>query len=242
MSRAPVVVPMTSLARPVSLSDRIYADLLGRLQQGAIPPSERLVDVDLARTYGTSRMPVRDALMRLTNEGYLVGTTRGFAVPQLSAKEVRDIFEVRRQIEPYAAGCAARDLDQAAQRQLSHALKSARAAHTADDQRGMITANIAFRDAWLSGVSNKRLAETILRFADQVHTVRITTLVDPATRRIVIQGLEGQFEAFTKRNAALAVKRMLAFIDAAESAYFAARSNASASDDAQIPSASRRRR
>lgn len=242
MSRTPVVVPMSSLPRPVSLSDRIYADLLGRLQQGAIPPAERLVDVDLARTYGTSRMPVRDALMRLTNEGYLVGTTRGFAVPQLSAQDVRDIFEVRRQLEPYAAGCAARDLNVAAQRQLSQSLKSARAANTADDQRGMITANIAFRDAWLSAVSNKRLAETILRFADQVHTVRLTTLPDRATRRVVIQGLEGLFEAFSKHNEPLAIKRMLAFIDAAESAYFAARDSLDTTGEDAPPSVSRRRR
>lgn len=242
MSRTPVVVPMSSLERPVSLGDRIYADLLARLQQGAIPSTERLVDVDLARTYGTSRMPVRDALMRLTNEGYLVGTTRGFAVPRLSAQDVRDIFEVRRQIEPYAAGCAARDLDAAVQRQLSQSLKNARAAHAADDQRGMITANIAFRDAWLSAVSNRRLAETILRFADQVHTVRLTTLADRATRRVVIQGLEGLFEAFSKNNAPLAIKRMLAFIDAAESAYFAPSAEAKPIGAVPAPSVSRRRR
>lgn len=220
MPRQPVIVPITSLARPVSLGDRIYADLLTRLQQGSIPQAERLVDVDLARTYGVSRMPVRDALMRLATEGYLVGTTRGFAVPQLSEQDVRDIFEVRRQLEPHAAGCAARDIDQDAQRKIAQSLKNARAAHAADDQRGMILANIAFRAAWLSAVSNKRLAETILRFADQVHTVRISTLADRATRRVVLQGLEDLFEAFSKHSAPLAIKRMSAFIDAAEQAYF----------------------
>lgn len=224
MPRSPVVVPISSLARPVSLGDRIYADLLCRLQQGAIPPTERLVDVDLARTYGTSRMPVRDALMRLANEGYLVGTTRGFAVPRHSDQDIRDIFEVRRQIEPHAAGCAARDLDKSAERHLARALDDARIADARDDQRAMILANTAFRAAWLSAVANKRLAETIQRFADQVHAVRITTLAATDTRRVVIKGLEGLYDAFAKNKSDLAVKRMTAFIDAAEKAYFDGRS------------------
>lgn len=242
MSRSPVLVPVPSLARPVSLGDRIYADLLARLQQGAIPSSERLVDVELARTYGTSRMPVRDALMRLTNEGYLVGTTRGFAVPQLSEQDVRDIFEVRRQLEPHAAGCAARDLDQAARRLLTKALEDARRAHAADDPRSMILANIAFRAAWLSAVANRRLAETILRFSDHVHAVRVSTLATAATRRVVIAGLEGLHDAFSKGDPAAVVERMSAFIDAAEQAYF---DDGAASAVSAVPSApqpTRRRR
>lgn len=242
MSRPPVIVPISSLARPVSLSDRIYADLLSRLQQGAIPPTERLVDVELARTYGTSRMPVRDALMRLANEGYLVGTTRGFAVPQLSAQDVRDIFEVRRQLEPHAAGCAARDLDQTALRALSKALDEAHRSHTSDDQRGMILANIAFRAAWLSAVANRRLAETILRFSDQVHAVRLTTLATTATRDVVIAGLEGLHDAFAKGNPAVVVERMSAFIDAAETAYFDDGAHAAASAKHSPPQPTRRRR
>lgn len=241
MSRAPAVVPMPSLLRPISLGDRIYADLLSRLQHGTIASSERLVDVDLARTYGTSRMPVRDALLRLTNEGYLVGTTRGFAVPQHTDQDIRDIFEVRRQLEPYAAGCAARDLDQQAHRMLTQALKGARAAHAADDPHAMITSNIAFRSAWQSAVSNRRLAETISRFADQVHTVRVTTLADRATRRVVVQGLEGLYDAIVRHDQALTVERMSAFIDAAENAFFD-RSSAAATDVARAMPATRRRR
>lgn len=242
MPRSPVVVPIPSLARPVSLGDRIYADLLNRLQQGAIPRTERLVDVELARTYGTSRMPVRDALMRLTNEGYLVGTTRGFTVPQLSDQDVRDIFQVRRQLEPYAAGCAARDLATDAERQLAAALDDARAADSRNDQRGMILANIAFRSAWLSAVSNRRLAETILRFADQVNTVRITTLATAATRSVVIRGLEELYDAFARHNADLASTRMTAFIDGAERAYFDGRPESAASGEAPAQHPTRRRK
>jgi hypothetical protein len=58
---------------------------------------------------GTSRMPAREALLRLTNERYLVGTTRGFVTPRLSLEDIRDIFAVRLLLEPRAAANAAEE-------------------------------------------------------------------------------------------------------------------------------------
>ncbi|WP_353038913.1 GntR family transcriptional regulator [Mesorhizobium sp. M1300] len=52
-------------------------------------PGQKLVDVDIAARLGISRMPVRDALMQLVHEGYLVGTTRGFTLPTLTANGCR---------------------------------------------------------------------------------------------------------------------------------------------------------
>src|SRR5689334_22856113 len=85
---------VSSLPRAENLSERIYTDLRARLQRCAVQTDERLVDLELAAAYGTSRMPAREALLRLVAEGYLTGTTRGFAVPTLSLQDIRDIFGV----------------------------------------------------------------------------------------------------------------------------------------------------
>lgn len=213
---------VSPLPRRDSLGDQVYADLLAKLQRGRIAPEQRLVDVDLARDYGMSRMPVREALLRLVNEGYLVGTTRGFAVPELSLDDIREIFEIRRLLEPHAAANAARDLDEASRARLGEALREARAAFAADDQDGLILANIAFRSAWLGALTNGRLADTIARFVDHVQAVRLATLQDAATRGVVMRGLEGLHEAFEARDPALAEARMRAFVDAARAAFFRA--------------------
>ena len=97
---------LTRLTKPDSLSERIYGDLRGRLQRCEIGPEDRLVDTEIAIAYGTSRMPVREALLRLANEGYLVGTTRGFTVPRLSLDDIREIFEVRRLLPGVFLGSA----------------------------------------------------------------------------------------------------------------------------------------
>lgn len=209
-----------ALARQETLGDRIYDDLVLQLKTGAIDRNHRFVDTELARSYGTSRMPVRDALLRLANEGYLVGTSRGFVLPKLSADDVRDIFEVRRHLEPPAAASAARLLDKSGERRLTAALRASREATAANDPTGLILANIDFRRAWLDAVANRRLVATIDRFADQVHAVRLNTLKVPATRRVVMQGLVELHDAFMQRDAARAAHLMERFIDAAHQAFF----------------------
>jgi DNA-binding GntR family transcriptional regulator len=216
----------TRLKKPGSLRERIYADLRVRLQRCEFGPDDRLVDVDVAATYGTSRMPVREALLQLVNDGYLVGTTRGFAIPTLMLEDIREIFEVRKLLEPRAAAHAARDLDHKAEKALTKAIGEARAAVEAGEVERLIMANIDFRTGWLACVHNKRLATTIGRFVDHVQTVRLETLRRTPTRQVVIDGLEDLYAAFMDRDPINASDRMAAFIGAAEQAFFAARKDA----------------
>jgi DNA-binding GntR family transcriptional regulator len=228
------------LIRRDNLSERIYLDLRSRLQRGAIEEDHRLVDLEIAAQYGTSRMPAREALLRLTNEGYLVGTTRGFVTPKLSLEDVRDIFAVRRLLEPQAAANAARDLAPAEEALLTAAIEEARAATLAGDAERLILANIAFRDAWLGAVRNRRLATAIAHFVDHVQTVRLNTLLDPVTRNLVIQGLEELYSAFRNRDPAAAAAHLTDFIAAAEQSFFTLR-KAELEREAS-PDAARRRR
>jgi DNA-binding GntR family transcriptional regulator len=208
------------LVKPESLRERIYADLRARLQRGETAPDERLVDAEIAALYGTSRMPAREALLALAREGYLVQTTRGFVLPRLTLDDVRDVFGVRRLLEPEAAAEAARHLDDAGEAALAAALDAARGAADRNDAAALMLANAAFRAAWLAAVPNRRLAETIARFADHVQAVRIATLSRAATRTIVIEGLTGLADAFARRDERQARERMGAFLAAAERAFF----------------------
>jgi len=210
----------TPLARPANLSDRIYSELRLRLQRQPLRPDDRLLDLEVAAAYGTSRMPARDALLRLVNEGYLVGTTRGFAAPALSLDDIREIFEVRRLLEPQAIASVAAAMDEATIARLTQALRRAQAAAAQDDGEEMVLANMAFRDAWLSHVANKRLAATIGRFVDHVQTVRLNTLSNAETRQIVLDGLVQLHQALEQRDEPLVRERMTAFMRAAERAFF----------------------
>jgi DNA-binding GntR family transcriptional regulator len=219
----PDILTRLRTAKRDNLSERIYLGLRTRLQRCEISAEARLVDLDVAALFGASRMPAREALLRLANEGYLVGTTRGFVVPRLSFDDIRDIFEIRKRLEPYAAGAAAQDLDDQGRQGLAVAIHEARNASAIGDVDRLILANIDFRRIWLGALRNERLAATLARFADQVQTIRLNTLRDLKTRTIVVAGLEDIHDAFARRDPKAASERMAAFIEAAEQAYFRVR-------------------
>jgi DNA-binding GntR family transcriptional regulator len=198
---------------------RIYDDLLGRIQRGEIGRGDRLVDTALAAERGVSRMPVREALMRLVAEGYLVGSSRGFVLPDLSRETVLEVFELRRLLEPHAAATAAQALDAAGRAALAAAVHAAEAALAAGDLMAFYRASQAFRDGWLAAVPNRALQATIHRYLIQVQAVRVATMRDGPTRRIILEGQKDLLDAFARGDAVRAGHAMLRFVLAGEAAF-----------------------
>lgn len=204
-----------------SLAREAYDDLLARLRSGLVGPDDRLVDLDIAQALGVSRMPVREALLRLVSEGYLVSTARGYRLPALSLADVTEIFEVRRLIEPRAAALAARDARRATLTRLTSAMNAARAAAHAGDFSRLFRANVEFREAWLSAVRNGRLRSTIARFVYQVQAVSHGTLRDRAVQELAVGRLAELHDAFVHHDSVTAHDSMLRFLDAAEKSFVA---------------------
>jgi DNA-binding GntR family transcriptional regulator len=88
-------------ARP--LSDIIYGWLRERILVGRLMPGAEIRQELLARQFGTSRVPIREALSRLQAEGLItLRPRRGFAVASLSHDEIVEIFELRMALEEHA--------------------------------------------------------------------------------------------------------------------------------------------
>ncbi|GAB2892806.1 GntR family transcriptional regulator [Microbulbifer echini] len=81
----------------MSLYEKIKADI----QQGRFAAGQPLKQVELANFYRVSRIPVRDVLQKLKNEGWLIRHgKRGVAVPQFDPLEVEDLYLMRARLEP----------------------------------------------------------------------------------------------------------------------------------------------
>ncbi|MDQ0313849.1 GntR family transcriptional regulator [Amorphus orientalis] len=218
--------------RQTSLRQQVRDTIRRKIQHGEIGPDTRLVDLEIASRMGVSRMPVREALLELVSEGYLAGTTRGFVLPKLSMQDVADIFEIRKLLEPTAAANAARHLSDRAEADLVTAYERARRAHRDQDADEMGLANMQYRQIWLEAEPNWRLAATISRFADQVQTVRLATLKSPATRDVVMSGLDRMTAAFRHRDADAVEAAVRIFIEDAEAHFFATQKAAGDRPDA----------
>src|SRR3954466_1230640 len=76
--------------------------------EGELKPGERLRAEALAQRFGTSRTPIREALLQLEAHGLVEGEpNRGAVVKTFARDDLRDLYEVRALIEPHAAARAA---------------------------------------------------------------------------------------------------------------------------------------
>lgn len=91
----------------VSAQEEAYQYLLNAIRMGTLQPGSRIVAEDIATELDMSRMPIREALRRLSAEGLIsLRTNRGAVVKKLSKEEVSEIFEMRAVLEGLAAGMA----------------------------------------------------------------------------------------------------------------------------------------
>jgi DNA-binding GntR family transcriptional regulator len=90
-----------------SIVDRIHRDLRNMAITFRFFPGERLNEAILAKELGVSRTPLREALNRLSAEGFLTfSVNQGFFRKPLDVKEVFDLYEFRQQMEMAAVRIA----------------------------------------------------------------------------------------------------------------------------------------
>jgi DNA-binding transcriptional regulator YhcF (GntR family) len=96
------------IAPPPTVVDVAYERLRALVLSGDIAPGARLGQVDLAKRFGISRTPIREALRRLSGEGLVdFHANRGFRVADLGLDAVLLRLEVRAIVEPGIARLAA---------------------------------------------------------------------------------------------------------------------------------------
>ena len=94
----------------VSLVDLLVRRLRAEILDGALAPGERLVEEQLTRRFGTSRAPVREALRLLGQQGLVEHLPRrGVRVVELSARDIRELFDLRDVLEQFALRTALRE-------------------------------------------------------------------------------------------------------------------------------------
>jgi len=104
----------TKSARPVKrerFAEEVASELREMILAGRLVSGERIDQDAVAESHGMSRLPVREALIALEQEGLVVNTPRrGAYVAQLSPEDVQDQYEVYGLVAGIAAARAAERL------------------------------------------------------------------------------------------------------------------------------------
>ncbi len=164
--------------RARSAAETAHAALKALILDNALPPGSQLLESELALQLGLSRTPVREAMVRLQQEGLVAITPRhGMRVLPIAAGDMREIYAVLTALEPMAAELLARRADPAAGlERLSAACDAMEAALAAEDRPGWAAADEAFHLGLAELCGNRRLAGMVMQVWEQSHRARLFTL------------------------------------------------------------------
>lgn len=150
------------LASPVSLAVHAYERIQRAILENRLPPGTPVAEPRLAQEFGISRTVLREALVRLEAEGYVVhgkgGRRRVF---RMSRQDAIDIYECRGALEGLAASLAA---SRARASELSRArrlLEGCRTALTRGDLDGVVSCSAEFHDIVIASAANAKLVSLI---------------------------------------------------------------------------------
>jgi DNA-binding GntR family transcriptional regulator len=162
----------------VSLPEAAYQAIRSNILDNRWPPGFQATELDIATRLNMSRTPVREALMRLQQEGLVEVVPRhGMRVLPVSPADMKEIYEVLRSLEATAAElAAARKLSPAELRRLEDASDAMDAALKADDLDAWAKADEAFHAQLLDLCGNRILKQMVLNTWDRAHRARMVTL------------------------------------------------------------------
>jgi DNA-binding GntR family transcriptional regulator len=100
------IIRVTDIA--LTLAEKVFTELATAIVRGELRPGERLSEQNLVERYGGSRAPMREAIQKLEARNLVVRIPHaGARVVSLSLQELKDIYEVRLELEGMACRLAA---------------------------------------------------------------------------------------------------------------------------------------
>ncbi|MFI5660312.1 GntR family transcriptional regulator [Streptomyces sp. NPDC051684] len=148
------------LDRPGPLRERLYGALLELIITRTLPPGAHLVETDLAEQLGVSRQPVREALQRLSTEGWVdLRPAQGAFVHEPTEDEADQLLTVRQLLETEAVRLAAGKADAVAVAALEELCEAGERAVAADDVEAAVALNAQLHGAVMELAANEVLAE-----------------------------------------------------------------------------------
>lgn len=124
MMEKTTVLPHSSESESETLSEQVFREIQTSIINGDIAPGSKISEPELARTYGISRGPLREAMHRLEGQKLLVRVPHvGARVVSLSEQELSELYQIRESLEGMACRLAAERITPVALQELRQVLE-----------------------------------------------------------------------------------------------------------------------
>lgn len=167
--------------KPISVT--IYEQLLQAIIEGRLKEGERIIESQLARVFGVSRPPIREALQMLEMEGFLeLIPYKGFIVSQNSIQETRETLEIKAMVEGFAAWKGAKVFGPKDRAALESILQEMEQCIREENTAGVQEANFNFHNRILAGIGNEKMYkyyQTLFNTLRRLYTIGLTGQLGP---------------------------------------------------------------
>lgn len=160
------------------LAEQAYQAIRARILDNIWSPGYQSLEQEVALALGMSRTPVREALMRLQQDGLVeVAPRRGMRVLPVSPTDMKEIYEILTALECMAAEILAqRSPTQKELKPLITATQEMEAALVKNDLDAWARADESFHHELVRLAGNKMLLDTVMGYWDRAHRARMFTL------------------------------------------------------------------
>jgi DNA-binding GntR family transcriptional regulator len=197
------------LAQHPSLQERTYRTLRDAIVQGEFAPGSRIYETAIAERLGVSRVPVREAIRRLQQDGFVDARPRtGIYVAAFGINEVTDLYRIRAALEGTAASLAAERMSDEEISELEAVLHRMESATARRAKRATFHEADLFHKAIHHGARSPRLFALLEQLYGQVAHYRKITLAIPGRADDASHGHHDLVEAIHRRDSETADRLM----------------------------------
>ncbi|MFE9105030.1 GntR family transcriptional regulator [Actinomadura geliboluensis] len=169
-----------------SLTDRVAGRIRDAIHEGRYPPGARLVERTLAAELGVSHIPVREALVRLTDQGLVErAPRRGARVATLTPRELEELSSLRIVLERFVVTRVQERLTAMAEKELRRVVASMRQAAARGDFRRVFDLDQRFHERLWELADHQMLGEVVTGLGG-----RIGAFLRAATAALELDALE----------------------------------------------------
>ena len=197
--------------RPGSpLSEQVYERLRETIVFGQVAPGTALHEPSITQQFGISRTPVREALLRLRDEGLLeIKKQSGTFVAPIDPRRVEEGMFLRESLEPRMAAMAAERMTDRALANLLFETEQMTRAVANNDSRLFIAADDNFHRILLEASGFPHIVQSIQRVNAHLDRVRYLSASEPVRAQTALEEHHAMIERLRARDSEGAAELLL---------------------------------
>jgi DNA-binding GntR family transcriptional regulator len=156
-----------------TIADEVFNYIVRDILSGSLRPKDQISERELVARFKASRTPVREALKRLHERGFLTFGAKGVGlIRDMSREEIEELYSMRLRLERTAAILTNKNITEDEIQKLKKVNRRFATAVKARDLSDMLSIRAEFHAILANATRNRWLANTLIMLREYAYVVR----------------------------------------------------------------------